>query len=404
MNAARNPRQKPRLLVVINRFGPYGTERGLVTLAKGGFFEQFDVHIVGLARGYGPVIADLKKIVGEERVSYLDDGTNINSENLGGLRNGLAAKFDSLNPHIVMLSLYEATHLGRDIAKEERFSHLKVVTFEHGTRTPERSDLLRSTDDRTDIVLGNCPQTLAECKQFYSPETPSLVVPTIILPPDQPPPHFERAAHVKLVSFGRFAEQKNYLQLLEAVELLLKDGRDIELDIAGGSSRSEQFSEVMHKIDDINNFFDCDRIIWKGFIREQNDLDDLMKRSHIYVEASQRGNFSSVFRAWAMGMPVVSPNVGPVIDYGRDGENMTKIMLDADGQITAERIAEALGKTIDNYPHVSRRYFREARSTIRHTFSERAVKAQWQLAIDELKRGPWLPFAPTAAVRPVPLI
>lgn len=134
----------------------------------------------------------------------------------------------------------------------------------------------------------------------------------------------------RLVYIGRFAPEKNLINLIDAVKDL-----DVELFIIGSGNSGIELKQKIHK-EEIKNIYFLSRL-------EHDLLPVMLRSSDVYVQPSlYEGNPKTILEAMSCGLPVVGTNVRGIRDIIRDGEN---------GYLcgtSAESIKEAIIRAINN--------------------------------------------------------
>ena len=111
------------------------------------------------------------------------------------------------------------------------------------------------------------------------------------------PPH----SRFRIVSLGRYVEQKSYMRLLRIVNRIHKEGYPIELWLLGDGSERGKYEEYIAA----NRLNDAVRL-W-GF---QRNPYPYLKASSLYVCSSEYEGYSTaVHEALIVGLPVVSTDV-----------------------------------------------------------------------------------------------
>jgi glycosyltransferase involved in cell wall biosynthesis len=110
---------------------------------------------------------------------------------------------------------------------------------------------------------------------------------------------------------------KDHSSLVRAIDLLRQRKREVELVLAGGSTRESRQQAVEILIDDLDL---RDRVTILGV---RDDVPELMAASDVVVHASESEGFAmAVIEAMAAGVPVVASDIPPcreALDDGRCG-------------------------------------------------------------------------------------
>jgi len=129
----------------------------------------------------------------------------------------------------------------------------------------------------------------------------------------QSAPFRERPAPFQLVSVGRLAEVKGYPLLLDAVALLVTEGRDLRLTLAGDGPERDQLEEQARRLGI------ADKIVFAGW-KTQEELRQLYQNSDICVLSSFAEGIPVVLmEAMASSVPCVAPRITGIPELIRDG-------------------------------------------------------------------------------------
>jgi len=165
---------------------------------------------------------------------------------------------------------------------------------------------------------------------------------------------------LRLLYAGQLHEYKGVHTVIEALELLVRKGRDVVLEIVGtGSSKYIKRLESIASVSEL-----AGRVSFKGRL-PRRELSDIYRESDILV-------FSSIWdepfgltnlEAMASGTALVSTTCGGPGEFLKDGENaMTFVAGDA------ASLATAIEKLMDD-PALCRRIAREGLRTVTEDFS-----------------------------------
>jgi len=129
----------------------------------------------------------------------------------------------------------------------------------------------------------------------------------------QSAPFRERPAPFQLVSVGRLAEVKGYPLLLDAVALLVTEGRDLRLTLVGDGPERDQLEEQARRLGI------ADKIVFAGW-KTQEELRQLYQNSDICVLSSFAEGIPVVLmEAMASSVPCVAPRITGIPELIRDG-------------------------------------------------------------------------------------
>jgi len=146
-----------------------------------------------------------------------------------------------------------------------------------------------------------------------------------------------RTPVVRLLYLARLEMQKGVLELLEAVSLILQEGGEVELTIAGDGPLMGEVLADTSRLGDQQS-----RVNIVGYVRGKDKMA-ILKDHHIYCFPTQYGEGmpNSVLEAMAFGMPVITCPVGGLADFFVD-ERMGALLQDQD----AGRMAKSITKLI----------------------------------------------------------
>lgn len=171
-------------------------------------------------------------------------------------------------------------------------------------------------------------------------------------------------------ALGRLSPEKGFADLIRATHLLVNQGRDIELWIAGEGSQRRQLESL------IDHLGLADRVKLLGF---RADTIGLYHAMDLYVLSSLREGLPNVvLEAMAMGVAVVATRVAGVpnlISHGETG------LLCAAGRV--DLLADAMRQAVD-HNDLRQRLAAAARRTIEHEFSFTRRMAKVRAIYDRL--------------------
>jgi hypothetical protein len=357
-----------KVLYVLNEFRDGGAELGLVDLVQSGFFDGHELVICALATGRSKVHDRLLALVGPRHVRCLTKAASLRDVALPFAVARLALMFRSECPDLVILSLPQANLAGR--IASAFVPHALVVSFEHSIeyRRKVAHFLMAATAPLVDAVFYDHPETWRNVRALFPRlrEGAAHYVPlTLVDPVKTPPPIPSGRRHC--VTTMRLEPVKNHLELFQAIRILLDQGYDLDLTVAGeGPMRGALESQI-------SNLCLGDRVRMLGFV--DNPWDHLRTCDTYILSSSQEGLSRSVIEAMAAGLVVVSTDVGGIRHYGVHGQNMIK----ARGTSAVE-LATALASAIDLGKN-ARRLQEAALRTAESEFSRRVVRNHWQAAL-----------------------
>jgi glycosyltransferase involved in cell wall biosynthesis len=357
-----------RVFYVINTFNQGGAEHGLLTLLENDFFFGHDLTVIGLCRGHGGVADDVRRLVGCHDFIIADPSETLTLRSLIKGAQVMRRELARRKPDVVVLSLKQANIVGRVVLC--LFPHVRCVSFEHIMRYRSRrfqwsyKYVLWLLSFRVDEIWGDCRDTIQATSRYFMPgrRRASHVVPLFCVPEDQEAKTTYAIDGVtRVVLAGRLSPVKNIDKVIEAVHRLRSAGRNVRLDVFGEGSEREG---LQHRIDTLGLGA---HVALLGF---HKDWQAEAIKYDIYVNASDTEGFCIVAaEAMAVGLPVISTNVGGIREYGSDKENMLKVET-ADPVL----LAELIGQLIDD-PELRGALGRRAASDIRHQYSPASLRA-----------------------------
>lgn len=118
---------------------------------------------------------------------------------------------------------------------------------------------------------------------------------------------------IKIIHIGRFDPAKNHELLIDAIAIVLKNVRNLKVQLVGeGEYRARLMKKAIKS--NLGNHVD--------FLGVRKDTRELLADSDIFVLSSIAEGFGLVLvEAMALGLPIVSTDVGAVKEVVRDGVN-----------------------------------------------------------------------------------
>lgn len=140
-----------------------------------------------------------------------------------------------------------------------------------------------------------------------------------------------------VVNVSRLESKNGVAELIDAVGLLIKEGKNVVLVLVGdGSERDELARHVREK--GIEK-----RVLFLGEI-SHNEVGPIVASADAFARTPRSEGFGIVFlEAMSAGVPVVGTNVGGIPDFLKDGE--TGLLCEVENQ---ESIASALRRLVDD--------------------------------------------------------
>lgn len=141
---------------------------------------------------------------------------------------------------------------------------------------------------------------------------------------------------INIIYVGNFLRRKNVSRLIEAVDILVSKGKDVQLEIVGGGR--EYSSNLLKKIKTHKN------IKFQGRINDKNKIAEIIRRNDIFVMPSFNETFGLVYiEALSQGIPIIYSK-----NEGIDGFHKGKIG-EAVNYKDAEDIANKIVQVHENY-------------------------------------------------------
>ena len=356
-----------RILYVINGFNQGGAEHGLLTLLSNEFFAGHDVTILGLCRGSGSVAQAVERIVGTEKFLIADTSETLTLTSLIKGAKELKREVARHRPDLVVLSLKQANVVGRLVLC--LFPKVRCVSFEHIMRYRSRrfqwsyKYILWLLSFRVDEVWGDCQDTIDATARYFMPirRRDSHIVPLFCVPEHLVAKEsYAISGAARIAVAGRLSPVKNIDKVIEAIHRLRNQGRNVRLDVFGEGAERLALQRQIGRLG-----LD-DHVELLGF-RESWQAD--VVAYDIYVNASDTEGFCIVAaEAMAVGLPIISTDVGGIREYGVDGVNMLK--LDAADPARLETQIERLLADENLRSTLGRR----AASDIRRDYSTASLK------------------------------
>jgi len=130
--------------------------------------------------------------------------------------------------------------------------------------------------------------------------------------PDRQYEKLEQQLVFNLVMIARFSSPKDQIFLIYAIEELLKERLNIQLNLVGDGPNFSLAKEIVEKLQ-INQ---CVK-----FLGARTDIEDILSKNDIFLLISNWEGFPiSIIEAMRQGLPVVASNVGGVSESVIDGK------------------------------------------------------------------------------------
>lgn len=313
-----------RILYVINGFDPGGAEHGLLTLIRGGFFQEHDLEVIGLCRGRGNLLQPIERALGAEKVSVARDEDRFS---VAGFLYAALAVWKAIRrfkPDLVVLSLKQANLIGRLLLVG--YPGIRCVSFEHISHYRAKrfqglyGVLLYLLSFRVNQVWADCQSTLDSTRRYFvrSIERKGSVVPLFVADEHVvAKSDYSLGETIRVVAAGRLVDRKNFDVILKAVLALRDDGLNVVLDIFGEGPERDNIAALTESLGLIRH------VKLHGYCP---DWVPEAAKGDIFVNTGDTEGFCIVAaEAMLAGLPVVAVDVGGISEYGADRINMLKI-------------------------------------------------------------------------------
>lgn len=258
------------------------------------------------------------------------------------------------------------------VAKLCRFYKLPYVPVLHGGDLPNR---LRKSQHLCKKLFGKSVTNVAPSKymlqQFQEAGYSNLTHIPNSIPIENYPFLIRERFTYKLLWVRSFAEIYNPKLALEIVELLMKKGKDVELCMVGPDKDGtmEQCKEIAQRLKL--------PVIFTGVL-EKEEWVQLSKEYSVFINTTNFDNMPiSVIEAMALGLPVVSTNVGGLPYLINDEENGILVVPNQ-----AEVFVEALVQLVEKSEKAKRITQRARKDVEKLDWS--IVKNKWISLIDSV--------------------
>jgi glycosyltransferase involved in cell wall biosynthesis len=185
-------------------------------------------------------------------------------------------------------------------------------------------------------VLVACSDGLKNRALRFLPSANIDIIPNgIDLNKFHPVSNRELSGELKLLTVGRLSVTKRFEMLVEAVEILNKQGKNVRLTISGGGGLLDELKNIVEqkKLTNVINL--TDRI-------ETDKMPDVYRQHDMFVSASmQEGMSNAMLEAMASGLPIITTRCEGVEELISDNGIVV-------GTDSAESLAEAISKLAEN--------------------------------------------------------
>jgi glycosyltransferase involved in cell wall biosynthesis len=173
--------------------------------------------------------------------------------------------------------------------------------------------------------------------------------------PDETRVSGKRGRLLKLLTVGRLSATKRFEILIDAVDILLKNGYEVSLTIVGGGALEDRLKNMVGQL----NLSEVVRIAGRA---EPEDMPRIYRENDIFVSASmQEGMSNAMLEAMATGLPIVTTRCEGVDELIADNGIVV-------GESDANEVAKAISRLADD---------RETRRRMALASRERAALFSW---------------------------
>lgn len=364
-----------RVLYVINGLERGGAEMGLKTLVEQRLFSDVDLQLLLIHKGDEQLYQSLLEHPDVGRIYVADAHSGLRALGMCKALWFLLRHCAAGRCHLLIASLAQANIIALLVSK--LIPSVKVASFFHNTSYSKRiyEKLVRALSSHIDYgfydnvktyeaVRNKLPEKAAR-EWFYLP----LFISQEITAKD----NYDTAGPIKIFSAGRLNEQKNYLEALQAIRLLVDDGCDVKFFIAGEGDLWDTLYACRQRLQ-LEPYVEL-----MGY---QENWQAQAQKMDIYLLASTREGLSiATLEAMSYGLPVVATNVGGIQEYGQHLRNMVVVESPE-----APAIAAGLKQLVIS-KELRARVGRAARDTASQLFGQQAVKAEYETVKQALFRS-----------------
>lgn len=118
----------------------------------------------------------------------------------------------------------------------------------------------------------------------------------------------------RLLFLGWYIPAKGIYELVDAVEMLVKTGRDVQLNFYGTKQRDKLTQYV-------NKKKMSDHISVNGWINDKEKIDELYRSTALILPSHSEGIPNVILEAMSTGTPIISTHVGGIREVLADREN-----------------------------------------------------------------------------------
>ena len=179
-------------------------------------------------------------------------------------------------------------------------------------------------------------QGLKDRAKRFMPSVSIAVIPNgVDLERFHPTQTSDRPDGLRLLTVGRLSVTKRVEMLIDAIEILHKDGYKLSLTIAGGGRLEQKLRDLVRR-KELNDMIEVPGRV------DPEDMPQMYRRSDIFVSASmQEGMSNAMLEATASGLPIITTRCEGVDELIRDNG----VVVDPEN---AEALAGAIRKLADD--------------------------------------------------------
>jgi glycosyltransferase involved in cell wall biosynthesis len=187
-------------------------------------------------------------------------------------------------------------------------------------------------------ALVACSRGLKERALRFLPSVAIEVIPNgVDLDRFHPARNGDEPEKLRLLTVGRLSVTKRVEMLIDAVEILHKEGLKLSLTIAGGGQLEQALRDIVSQ----KRLRDIVEVAGRV---DPEDMPQMYRQSDIFISASmQEGMSNAMLEAMASGLPIVATRCEGVDELITDNGLVVE-------QAGAETIAEAIRKLADDRP------------------------------------------------------
>ncbi len=172
----------------------------------------------------------------------------------------------------------------------------------------------------------------------FMPSVPIEVIPNgVDLERFHPAQNSDEPNRLRLLTVGRLSVTKRIEMLIDAVEILHREGHKLSLTIAGGGKLEQNLKDIISQ-KELSNVIEITGRI------DPEDMPQIYQRSDIFVSASmQEGMSNAMLEAMASGLPIITTRCEGVEELIRENG----LVVD---EASADAIAKAIKQLVNDLP------------------------------------------------------